>query len=410
MKPLTVSTIALLSGLAFAPATVADDQESLMAALANGDASLNTRARYETVSQDGFANNANAFTVRTKLKYTTGTYKGLFSVIEFEDSRTIGNENFNNTINGNTAYPVIADPQTTQLNQAFLGYSGDKVTALVGRQGINIGNQRFVGTVGWRQNDQTYDAAALVLTPTKDVTATYGYVWQVNRIFTEKHPAGVLDTNTHVLNVDFTGLDFGKVTVYGLMVDLNNPGLENASTKTFGVRFAGSKPVNDDLKVSYELEYANQSDYSASTIDFSANYFHASAGLSTNGFKVKAGFEKLGSDNGVGFSTPLATLHKFNGWADKFLGTPGSGLKDIYVGGSYKVPADKGTMSGLSLSATYHTFDSDVGSVDFGSEIDWVVSKKLNKNLSLSLKGAHYNASAHSTDTNKFWVSLGASF
>lgn len=410
MKTLTVSTIALLSALAFAPATVADDSDSLMAAIANGDASLNIRSRYETVSQDGFANDANAFTVRTKLKYTTGSFKGLFGVVEFEDSRSFGDRDFNDTVNGYSAYPVIADPQVTALNQAYLGYKGDKVTALVGRQGTNIGTQRLVGTVGWRQNDQTFDSATLVFAPSKDVTATYSYVWQVNRLFGTDHAAGVFDTNTQLINFDFNGLDFGKVTVYGLMIDLNNPGLENASTKTFGVRFAGSKPMNDDVKVSYELEYAKQSEYSSSTKDFSSDYFHAGAGVSTNGFTVKAGYEMLGSDNGTGFSTPLATLHKFNGWADKFLGTPGSGLKDMYVGASYKVPADKGAMSGLSVSAIYHTFDSHIGSVDFGNEFDWVVSKKLNKNLSLSLKGAHYRATAHSTDTNKFWVSLGASF
>ncbi len=43
------------------------------------------------------------------------------------------------------------------------------------------------------------------------------------------------------------------------------------------------------------------------------------------------GYELLGSDDGVAaFQTPLATLHKFNGFADQFLVTPAGGLQDIY--------------------------------------------------------------------------------
>ena len=39
--------------------------------------------------------------------------------------------------------------------------------------------------------------------------------------------------------------------------------------------------------------------------------------------EFKLGYEELGSNAGLyGLQTPLATLHAFNGWADKFLVTP----------------------------------------------------------------------------------------
>ena len=45
------------------------------------------------------------------------------------------------------------------------------------------------------------------------------------------------------------------------------------------------------------------------------------------------GYEVLGSDDGKkGFATPLATGHKFQGFADKFLTTPNDGVQDLYVG------------------------------------------------------------------------------
>ena len=66
---------------------------------------------------------------------------------------------------------------------------------------------------------------------------------------------------------------------------------------------------------------------------------------------VIGGYELLGSDDGkVAFNTPLATKHKFNGWADKFLGTPKEGLEDVYLTAKGKVSG----VNGLQLTMTSH--------------------------------------------------------
>lgn len=142
----------------------------------------------------------------------------------------------------------------------------------------------------------------------------------------------------------------------------------------------------------------------------SANYLHLSAGLSANGLTGKLGYEKLGSDNNgtVAFQTPLATLHKFNGWADKFLSTPGGGLEDFYGSLSYKIQAD-GPMKGLKFEAIYHDFSAATGG-SYGNEIDLQVSKKISKNYYAGLKFADYNAKGFATDTQKIWFTLGANF
>ena len=74
----------------------------------------------------------------------------------------VGNELYNSTRNGITDRPVVADPTGTDVNQALILYRGiDSTLIRAGRQRINLDNQRFVGAVGWRQNDQTYDGISL---------------------------------------------------------------------------------------------------------------------------------------------------------------------------------------------------------------------------------------------------------
>jgi len=116
-----------------------------------------------------------------------------------------------------------------------------------------------------------------------------------------------------------------------------------------------------------------------------------------------AGYELLGSDNGVGFSTPLATLHKFQGFSDKFLSTPAEGIQDVYL-------TVKGAVSGVNLSATYHDLSSDINDKDYGSEIDLVAVYSINKNYKTLIKLATYSATDHATDTSKLWLQAEAKF
>ncbi len=108
--------------------------------------------------------------------------------------------------------------------------------------------------------------------------------------------------------------------------------------------------------------------------DFATNYYHNAPSLSAFGFTLTAGYEVLGSDDGrVGFSTPLATLHIYNGVADVFLKTPATGIEDKYLDITYKTKGLDGPLSvlnGLILNAQYHDFESDVGGIYYGTEFD----------------------------------------
>ncbi len=407
--------LASVTALAFfgtiTSAYAGEEAETLVEAITEGKANLSFRYRLENVDQAGFAEDATASTLRTKLKYSTKAFKGFSGVVEFENVLQIGSGNYNSTLNGKGQFPIIADPKITEVNQAYVAYTGlDKTTLLAGRVAHNMNNQRFVGTVGWRQNDQTWDMAGIISAPTKDLTLTGAYVWNVNRIFGDDHPFGDLDTNTFIIDGKFTGFEVGNLTAYGLFIDLNDIPVLGLSSQTLGVRFDGKHKLGDsNMTALYEAEFATQSDYKDSPLDYSAQYYHFSAGLSTNGITGKVGYEVLGSDSGAtSFQTPLATLHKFNGWADKFLGTPAGGLEDLYGSITYKVGGDS-AFKGLTIGAIYHDFSADVGG-DYGSEIDLIVKKKFGKNYYGSLKFADYNASGFATDTQKIWFTLGANY
>ncbi|SDD92366.1 alginate export family protein [Kordiimonas lacus] len=377
--------------------------------IADGKAGLDLRYRLELVDQDGFNKNAAASTLLTKMWYKTGDLKGFSAYVEATNTTVVGKETYNNTVNGNITRPVVADPDITELNQAYLMFKQEFVTVKAGRQGINLDNQRFIGTVGFRQNDQTYDGVLASFSAGKDLTASYGYIWNVNRIFGNDHPAGDFDTNTQIFNVTYSGLPFGKLTAYGYLLDMNDAGAFGLSSSTLGIRFAGGTKVTDKVKLGYELEYASQSDYKDNPADYTADYWGAILSASSSGFTAQLGYELLGSDDGISFKTPLATLHKFNGWADKFLATPGAGLEDAYASVAYKVGGE-GPLKGMLLKAVYHDFSSDVGDTSYGSEIDLLVSKKINKYLTASVKAAFYNADGFGADTDKVWLTLAAKF
>src|SRR6185369_8425053 len=103
-------------------------------------------------------------------------------------------------------------------------------------------------------------------------------------------------------------------------------------SQTYGVRATAALPLGKDAKLNLAASYARQMDWEDNPADYSADYIAAEAGLAYRGFTLTGGYELLGSDNNRAVQTPMATLHKFNGWADIFLVTPNAGLEDVYVG------------------------------------------------------------------------------
>lgn len=369
----------LLLAAAVAAATpTAYAAESIAEAFQNGSTAVSFRLRFEDVDVGGVSNDA--LTLKSRLTYKTDTLNGFSALFEVDDTTVLGDED----------YTGIADSEYTDVNQAYLAYSAADTTVKFGRQRILLDNQRFVGGVGFRQNEQTYDALTLTNKSLADTTLFYGYISEVNNIFASdaKH-------ETHLLNAKYTGLPFGTVTGYYYQIE---PDAAADSIDTFGVRFTGSQPAGD-AKLLYTAEYASQDQNNGSKPD----YYVLEGGVSVSGVTAKLGYEVLESDNGVGFNTPLATKHKFQGWADKFLGTPGTGIEDLYLTVGTKV-------AGVKLLAVYHDFEAETTSADLGSEFGLVVAKQFGKNYGLSLKYADYQAGDTGVDTDKLWLTATAKF
>jgi hypothetical protein len=359
------------------------------------DLDLNFRYRVEAIDQQNFDKNALASTLRTRATIKTKWNAAFDSVLEFDDVSDIFSDDFNSgagTSPNRTQYPVVAEPSGTEVNQVFirLTYSNNKVA--YGRQRILLDNQRFVGGVGWRQNEQTFDSLTYKLKINEAFSFDYAYIFNVNRIFGETVNAGDHLHDTNLISAVYQP-SFGKLT--GYYFDIDNKDALAMSNTTVGVKFAGKL-----ADVSYTLEYANQSDNGNNPNNYDASYFLLETNYKIGSGSIGIGTETLGGDrvSGQAFTTSLATLHKFQGWADVFLATPVSGIKDSYFMGSYN-------LNGYGFKAVYHDFSTDQQSVALGTEMDFSLSKKIGEHFSWLLKLASFNSDNVSYQSrDKIWL------
>jgi len=367
------------------------------------------RYRLELVDQDGLAEQAAASTLRVKAGVRTAEWHGFSAVVEGEAIVVVGETSYNDTLNGKTAYPVVADPSDVLLNQAYLRWRPMAELEMVGgRQAVNLDNQRWIGSVGWRQNDQTLDAVRVTARPAKGASVDYFYAWRVNRVFGPESPQGIWrDTEIHGVRAAYTIKNVGTLSAYGYWLDV--PSSPASSNRTLGVRMAGELPVGGKASILYSAEYARQHDHGANPRSFGLDYWLFEPGVKAGPVTLKAGYERLEGNGTVGLQTPLATLHAFNGWADKFLTTPASGLRDVYLDAGYKVPG-KGPLAGLVLRAAWHDYGSTTGGIAYGQEWNALASYPLGKRFTLTAKLARYDADAFATDTTKLWFQIEAKF
>lgn len=382
-KTLYIATVAALL------TPVAHAADNLTDAITGGKVSGDFRVRYESVNQDNALHNANATTLRSRLGYMTGDYLKTSAFLEFENISAM-NDNYAPESPG---YSTVADPTLTQVNQAFLAFKAIENTQIkFGRQRVIYDNHRFIGNVGWRQNEQTFDSVTLNSKLGSMATLNYGYVWKQQDIV-----GAATDMSTHLVNLALKDVGPGTLTAYGYLIGYEAAAAKANSQKTLGLRYAGKA---DAIKLNYTLEYAKQSAYQDGNSNIDAKYLLAELGTNLSGVDLKAGYELLGADNYSGFETPLATKHSFNGWADVFLNTPKNGLKDLYLSVGGKVADTR-------LVAMYHKYSEDKGGLDLGNEINLLATKSYGKNYSVTAKYANYRKGASTSpqvDTRKFWL------
>ncbi len=436
MKKITMSAVALTAIMgSFSSVSAADGINILSDLQLKGE----IRPRYEFVD-DGSTGatataNANAYTARTKLKVTGKLLNvdGLTASVGIISVNNFGSHTYNSTSNGQTNYAIVADPQKAMISNAELNYKTGDTTLHAGRGQVNLDNQRFIGTVGWRQLERSYDSVFVANNSVKNLSVLAAWVYGVQGVKSlannSLYGANTYDTNTVLLHAAYSVMPALKVTAYDYMIaNLHD---------TYGIALTGK--VNAGMaKLNYRAEYAAQKDatmdihvQTPTTGKANASYYNLDLGANVNGILAGVNYEFLsGTDNttDTAFQTPLATGHKFNGWADMFLATPTGGLIDANVRLGYKA---KGFGKFLAI---YHNFTADkkmsaIGGTatdttdDLGSEIDVVYVNKIPgvNGLTGLLKYANYSKGkakqgtgatykAWGNDTQKFWAQLDYKF
>ncbi len=366
-KSIAIGTI----GVALSLANLLCAEPATLPTIGEGKLNLDARVRYEYNGLNNGSDDINGFGLRTRLGYTIGEGEDLSAMVEVEDIHFIDSKD----------RPGL-DVPTTELNQAWVSAQGAKI----GRQIYTLDDHRFIGHVGWRQNIQTFDAITGSIDIDSDSKLNLGYLHTVQRVnATSQDLSGILVNGSRKISDAFS------LTAFAYLLDFDKPVL--ASSDSFGLRATGNFATNEE-KYGYMLSYAKQSDNGGSVSSFDLDYIAGELTATSSGITLGLGFELLEGDGTTGFTTPLATVHKFNGFADQFaggsLGLGGGlhqGLEDYYARLSFTFPD-----SDIPLTLSYHEFHTENVNDFLGSEIDAVATYKLNDNIQLLTKYAFYDS------------------
>ncbi len=308
---------------------------------------------------------------------------------------------------GPADHAIIADPDNFQLNRLQFSYLAEPIDTriTVGRQKLTRADQRFIGAVGWRQNDQTFDAAVLENNSIENVSFSYAYVNQVNRIFGTNAPNSALERwegDSHLIDLSYSGIEGHELRAFAYLLDFDNSAAN--SVNTYGLELKGAYDLSGSSELNYLLTGAVQVDAKDNPMDYREYYFRGQLGVTNPIGHCGVGVEVMTSDGAGGrFRFPLGTNHKFNGFADAFLTTPADGLIDVY--------AWVGTEAiGLKHVVTAHDYRTEHSSTDLGWEIDYVASRKISDNVSLLFKGAWLDGKGRQADVTRATVEMNYSF
>ncbi|MEA2068610.1 MAG: alginate export family protein, partial [Verrucomicrobiota bacterium] len=336
---------------------------------------------------------AHALLTRTRLNYQTANFEGFDARIQAQYVGPI-NDHYRYNGGGNPNYDVVADPEAFRLHQAYLAYTGYDTHGRIGPQEIILDNSRFIGNVGWRFNAQSFNAGLVKNNSIEDLTLLYSYADSINTIL------GTIDHNRqyHMLNGEYKLGESNKASAFAYLQRNDNPGgLEKLDT--YGGRFWGKGDA-----FAYDA---------MASLQRSAYYGYLKLNMDIKQVNVGVGSEYISGGGGnKNFQTLNGTAHKFNGWADQFLGTGGglpSGLIDLWGEGSILI-AEK-----LKLMGVYHFFNTAYNTPQtsfsgiYGHELDFMAKYPVCKNFDVLAKLAYYiegdNDPGNPTnDETVFWL------
>jgi len=349
--------------------------------------SLDLRTRYEFRDQEGL-DPSHAFTVRARVGLLLGDFHGFSTFAELEATGAVVND-YNA---GAGASPkddsntTISDPENSELNRAWVQYHQDDLTLKLGRQRIIRNNAAFIGNVGWRQNEQTFDAATLSY-HSDCYHFDYSYSDRAQRIFGRDASSfgEEMEGAFHFIDLSTQVYD-STLGTYAYLLDVDNNGgaaSKVGESNTFGAFY-------DTGALRLEGAWQDGSSDLVSGGDYDALYAHLTYKHKLGNTTLTGGVEYLEEY----FKTPFATGHAFNGIADVMVG-PRLGTTDL--GGRYEgltdlylATATPGLPADITLKTGLHYFGDDSLGETYGYELDVILSKKINEHLSTVVTASRF--------------------
>jgi alginate export protein len=243
----------------------ADTIEPVTAAFHATKPIVDVRLRSEQVEQDGLPEDADALTLRARLGFETGKAWNWSLLAEAELLWPLVTD-YNSTVNGKTQFPIVADPESYEINRlALVNTSLPGTTLTFGRQLILQDNQRFVSPADWRQNEQSFDALRVLNQSVSNLTIDLSYVNQVNRVFGKESPQGRYTGDNYLANVAYQAA-VGRFAGFAYLLDLEQAPTD--SSTTIGLRYTGEWTLSE-IKLEGAATFARQEDRGNNPLSFS---------------------------------------------------------------------------------------------------------------------------------------------
>lgn len=377
-------------------------------AFKHGSPELDFRFRQENSKQQNL-DAAAASTLRTTVGFETAEFYQTVFKVELVDVAHFFGLHYNPGVSDLSLpqYTLIADPPGAGITEIKITYTGlNRNIFTLGRQYINLDNERFIGQNDFRQFPQSFDAFSWSTSFINNVDIYYAYLFSVNTNNANGRAAdGKHQLSSNILNIDWTGSKFGGL---GLYLYLNNDHTQNLNSNiTVGGRFTSPDDLSQTDNYAYLFEVAYQHSKFNNPTSYNAYYMHFDLSKTYEFLTGEAGFERLSGNAHApnkNFITPLGSVDNFNGLAEVFSTLPARGLNDTYATLS-------ATTHDVTLGVTYHFFmlDRGPGSRLAGQELDIYADFKVTNQIDFSIAYATYHTSNNvAPNTQRFWVMLSA--
>ncbi|APV48963.1 hypothetical protein BWI17_04265 [Betaproteobacteria bacterium GR16-43] len=373
-------------------------------AIANGRAVIELRPRYNHIEESDKPLVSEGFTYRAILGWASAPWANLRLTAELINTGHIGDKKYNeNGADRTSPYPLLPDPDSTDVNRAFIDYTGFEATRLrAGRQLVRMDNQRWVSDNDFRNTPQLFDGVSGTNTAIANVELHASYYWRVRTTSGTSAPL-----NLTLLHAAWNPAPDHGLAAYAYFHDQAQngafTGFADNSYRVVGARAEGSVKGLAPVDLVYTAEAAMQRPFSGGDSRVDANYWRLGGGASGDAWTLRYDYEVKGSNNGVyGLQMPLTDFYGFNGWTLHFFNTPARGLRDQWLTG--RVQAGPVVLYGES-----HRFKSDFGGLDYGKENDVGLTWLAMDGITVRLQHARYRpgtAQPPQPRITKTWLSL----